>query len=110
MTVERERRLAENEALAREVNEAVKDVAEDWFDPDEQIEFRCECARATCTEPVSLTRREYESIRVAAVHFVVVAGHEEPEIELAAGRIRDYLLVEKVGAARDKAEETDPRS
>jgi hypothetical protein len=110
MSDERERRLAGNEALARDVNEVVDDVAGAWFDPDERLDFRCECARATCTGNVSLSRREYETVRAEPDRFVVLSGHEEAGIEQEVGRIRDYVLVEKRGAGRDVAVETDPRS
>jgi len=53
----------------------------------------------------------------AAVHqpahprrFVVVPGHEQPEIEDAVEVYPDYLLTEKRGAAARMAETTDPRA
>ena len=109
MAEERQRRLAENEALARDVNEVVDDVAAGWFGPDERLDFRCECARAACTEHVSLTRREYESVRSDARWFVVLPEHVDGSIEREIGRIRDYVLVEKTGVGVDVAEKRSPR-
>lgn len=107
---ERERRLAFNEALARDVNELVEEVAHGWFDADELVEFRCECVDPGCSERLRLTRAEYASVRASALTFVVVAGHVDPEIEELAGNIRDYQLLRKTGHGRDVAEATDPRA
>jgi hypothetical protein len=109
MSTERKRRLAENEALARDVNEVVDDVAATWFDADERLEFRCECALPSCAAHVSLDKREYESVRAEALRFVVVPGHEDESLERVVGAIRDYLIIEKTGAGADVARETDPR-
>jgi hypothetical protein len=110
VSAERERRLAVNEALSRDVNEVVDDVAGAWFDVDERIEFRCECSRPECAGHVSLTRREYDAVRSDAVRFVVLRGHEDAEIENEIGRIREYLLVEKRGEGAEVARRTDPRA
>jgi hypothetical protein len=105
---ERERRLALNEALFREINEAVEELSEGWFEPDEAIEFRCECAKTGCEERVLLTRNEYLEVRSRPHWFVLVPGHEEPDLERVLRALRDAYVVEKTGAGRAVAEETDP--
>jgi hypothetical protein len=107
---ERERRLALNEAIARDVNELVDDVAETWFRDEDLVDFRCECVQRHCVEPVRLTREEYTSVRDDATTFVVTPGHEDPELEEIIGHIREYPLVRKLGAGRDVAVATDPRT
>ena len=53
---EREKRLARNEALYRDVNERVSEVAEQFeTEPEMPIGFICECGAADCTEPIALT-------------------------------------------------------
>ncbi len=103
-------RLADNEALFREVNELVKEVAAEWHDPDEPIGFRCECAEADCVAKIPLRAAEYERVRSNPHWFIVVPGHENLEIERVVERIRDVLVVEKIGVGREVADETDPRS
>ena len=49
-------------------------------------------------------------MRGDALRFVVVAGHENAEIEREVGRIREYLIVEKRGAGADVARASDPRA
>ena len=71
---ERERRLAQNEALFREVNERVETLA-DQLGPDVPYEFLCECANADCTFRISLPLSVYESIRADPQQFVVLPLH-----------------------------------
>ena len=110
MADERARRLALNEALVREVNEAVERIAADWFDVDEPIEFRCECADAGCEERISLLRAEYAWVREDPARFVVAPNHEDLALERIVRELRAVRVVEKIGPGRDVAEETAPRS
>jgi hypothetical protein len=98
--------MAENEALAREVNERVGDVAAAWYGENEQLEFVCECSFDDCSARVRLRMAEYSRVRSSPQWFVVVPDHFAPEIEREIDRIGDYVLVEKIGVARDVADET----
>jgi hypothetical protein len=109
VTEDRQRRLALNEALAREVNEVVDGLAAGWFDPEEPIEFRCECVDVGCEERVPLTRDEYLGVRSNRYWFIVVPGHEALEVERVVRRAREFVVVEKLGAGRDVADETAGR-
>jgi len=108
MSEEHERRLAAREAIARDVNEVVDDVAASWYEGDERIAFRCECSH-DCGGHVELTPQEYEAVRAGSDTFVLLDGHQDPAVERVTGRIREYVLVEKTGVGRDVARETDPR-
>jgi len=62
----RDERLAGNEALFREVNERVAEVATHFIEVEtsaEQINFACECGRADCAQPITMTMVEDEAIR-----------------------------------------------
>lgn len=108
MNEEAERRLARNEALFRETNEAIE--RGQWpGDPQKLVRFRCECSRLECNEAVELTLVQYEQVRASPRRFVVVAGHQVPEIETVVGGEGDHLIVEKVEAAGATAAATDPR-
>jgi hypothetical protein len=109
---ERDKRLARNETLYREVNERVSEVAEQFeAETNTPFAFICECGAADCTEPIPLTLTEYEAIRAEPTRFAVVPGHELPEIESVIGRHLTYLVVEKrEQEAQEAARETDPRS
>jgi hypothetical protein len=110
----RDERLAGNEALFREVNERVAEVATDFVEVEtrgDQINFACECGRATCAQPITMTLAEYEAVRAEPTHFAVVPQHEQPEIEVVIERHPTYFVVEKREPdAREVARETDPRA
>jgi hypothetical protein len=100
----RARRLALNEAIARDVNDAVAEVAAHWHRPDEPIELICECSHVTCAERVTLTFDEYRAVRQNDARFVVVDDHVVDEIEQRVGRVGTATIVEKTGPARDAVE------
>jgi hypothetical protein len=109
----RDERLAGNEALFREVNERVAEVAQEFEAPPtvESIKFTCECGNATCIEQIAMTLEEYEALRAVPTHFAVVDGHVLPEIERVVERQPSYLVVEKQEEdAVEVAHETDPRT
>jgi hypothetical protein len=103
----REEQLGANEALFREVNETVAEVATKTAQP---ILFLCECADEFCAESIALTRERYGQVRAVSEHFIVTPGHFRPDVERIFEQHRDYWIVEKFGDAAEVAEETDPRS
>lgn len=102
-----EERLARNEAFFRQVNERIREIADE--PESSRQEFLCECADATCTERISLRLRDYEAIRANPARFVLVPGHVAPEIEHVVAHGSEYLVIEKVGVAGNVAAELDPR-
>jgi hypothetical protein len=106
---ERDRRIGLNEALFREVNEAVAGISE-RFD-SATFEIVCECGDSACTERIELTQKEYEAVRAEPDRFAVCPGHEIPDVERVVAVHEDYVVVEKEGpAATALAERLDPRS
>lgn len=104
-----ERRLAANEMLFRDVNEAI--LRGQW--PGEEhapTAFRCECAQPDCNALVELTAAQYEQVRSNPRWFLVLPGHERSEIETVVSEEGGYLVVEKRAGAGAMAEATDPRS
>ena len=109
-----EERVARNEALFREFNERVEDVAESLDIHSEgeslRIEFVCECGSLDCTDRIELTRGQYEAVRADPRRFVVVPGHEDPRVARAVEQHPRFLVVEKLDHAAEIAIEHDPRS
>jgi hypothetical protein len=100
-------RAARNEALFREVNERIAQIA-GRSSPDE-VGFVCECSDEHCTARIHLSLTTYEAIRSDPRRFVVAPGHEtsvERIVEQGAG----YTIVEKIGVAGRISEEADPRA
>jgi hypothetical protein len=108
---ERERRMAQNEALFREVNERVHEVAgASRDDHGSSYEYLCECSNTDCTFRIELTRSEYEAVRSDATHFVVRPDHFIPEVETVLTANDRCAVVKKIGDAGEYVEQLDPRS
>jgi hypothetical protein len=97
----REERTARNEALWREVNDRIDEVDEAMrvLPDDALLSFHCECGEASCTEMISLTPAEYQEARRDVDTFVVLPGHEHPELERPIKQTERYSLVDKLPPA-----------
>jgi hypothetical protein len=107
---ERDERAARNEAMFRRVNERLEEVNEGFQVITDKAQFVCECASIDCTEQIELTLPEYEAVRRGSTHFVIKPGHLLPDEEQVVERRRQYLVVEKIGRAGERARQLDPRS
>jgi hypothetical protein len=99
-------RLALNQVVFREVNERLLELL--GTSPG-TTEFLCECSNPECTDAVPLTLLDYERVRSRSSQFVIVPGHEIPEIEEVTSASDGYFVVRKLYGA-EYAEQTDPRS
>jgi len=102
------KRIGQNEALFREVNERIGGL-QGSLGIAGALDIVCECGTADCTERFSISRDDYIALRDNPRRFVVVPGHEASEVEVAvAVAVGDgYLVVEKTDpAAVEVAEET----
>ncbi len=106
----RQERLAQNEALFREVNERVRAIAAVHGDDDHVYEFYCECSNADCTFQLRATLAEYERVRAHGDRFLIAPSHSLPEIETVVEKHEAWWVVEKQGEPGELAEELDPRS
>ena len=110
MDEERRRRIGLNEAVFREVNERIEDVAESFQARDMLLTLVCECGDPTCVQQITLRRAEYEEVRAEPTHFAVYPGHEIPEVEDVVEKRDGYDIIRKrEGQPAEVAEETDPR-
>ena len=105
----RERRLAENEAFFREVNERIATTA-DQLGPTVPDLYLCECANADCTFRIELAAGEYEAVRADPKQFVVRPDHYTPEIETLVVKHETHWIVRKTGEEGELVEDLDPRS
>lgn len=106
---ERARRIAANESRFREINERLRGDLRALPHTDEPVEFVCECGRVDCTQPVPLTLGEYEAVRSGSLDFVVVPGHQSPDVEDVVDVRERYARVRKHPDAAPLVIETDPR-
>jgi hypothetical protein len=108
MPTDREQRIALNEAAFRIANERMLEWEERHREDLE--DYLCECADPDCHARVPMTRAEYESVRKDSLHFLIVPGHEVPDVEDVVERHERYAVVEKPTGLSAIAERTDPRT
>jgi hypothetical protein len=101
-------RLASNEAVFRDVNEAIES-GKVPAELQDKVAFCCECGELGCNDLIELTIGEYEHVRSNPRRFVIALGHQRPEIETVVESHPGYAVVEKRDEAADVAAETDPR-
>jgi hypothetical protein len=102
-----EERAGRNEVLFRQVNEHIEEVLTRFASRD--AEFVCECDNADCVELINVPLSVYEAARQNPRRFLLVAGHEQPEIETVQVVGDGYFIVEKEGRAAVLAERANPR-
>jgi hypothetical protein len=111
LTDERERRIGENEALFRSVNEKVEELGESFSTITDTFLVVCECGAQSCMEHIELQPAEYERVRRNPLHFLIKPGHEFNEVEEVIERTDRYWVIEKdSGVPAAVALKTDRRS
>ena len=94
-------RAARNEEVFRSINERIEEAAE-RHGRDVPLRLHCECGHASCFETIDLMPDVYERVSAFEHRFIVLPGHDEPEVELVVEKHDGWLVVEKVGEAREQ--------
>jgi hypothetical protein len=105
----REERIAENEAVVREINEMIQQAH--GSAPD--ISFMhivCECGYEKCNSIIALTKDEYERIRNDPRQFCVLEEHVIQDVEaIVEENDRFAIAAKRQGSPAEIAIRTDPR-
>jgi hypothetical protein len=102
---ERDERIAKNETVFRAANREIEHAEqEEGGGTHRSIEVLCECGRPGCSGLISLTIAQYNDVHTQEDRFVVVRGHENPNLEKVVEERADYLVVDKFGEAEEIAE------
>lgn len=109
MNGHRERAVAGNEAMFRDVNEAIERAAARGGVEGEVV-FLCECGDDGCAEELRLALAVYEHVRSDPTWFMVRPGHFRPDVEVIVKQNDRYWIVQKTDQAADVARETNPRT
>jgi hypothetical protein len=99
---------ARNEEVFRSVNQRIEEGAEQHR-ISTPLPFHCECCDASCVETLPVAPGEYERVLSERFRFIVIPGHEDPAVERVVAEHEDYLVVEKVGEAREQIERDHPQ-
>jgi hypothetical protein len=102
------RRTAKNEVFFRQQNEniergfeqirtmAAEDNQESFLHTgDPLIHFYCECADEDCRQRVPVKQSVYNAIHKQRDQFIIVPGHDVPDIEDVIDRQPTYYVVRK---------------
>lgn len=101
---ERLERIAKNEAVFRATNRELEAAEQEvGGGTAESLEVLCECGRQDCSGVITLTVGEYDGVHAQDDRFVVLRGHESPDIERVVEEHGDYLVVDKFGEAEEIA-------
>lgn len=107
---ERERRIGENEALFRSVNEQVSALNATLPSTVETTRIVCECGDERCIEQIQIHAAEYAELREDPTQFAVKPEHDVPDTERVVSRNDRFWVVRKdPGTAAEVARATDPR-
>jgi hypothetical protein len=101
-------RAARNEEIFRGVNERIEEGAEQ-HGVSGSLPFHCECGRASCVETIEIAVDRYAAVVRQRYQFVVIPGHQETEIERVVKIEPDFLVVEKIGEAREQIDHDHPQ-
>jgi hypothetical protein len=88
------RRLMHNEELFRQVNDARDAATAD----ESELTLVCECSDRDCTGRITMSSAEYREIRASERKFLVLPGHEIPQIERIVDDRGAFEVVEKDAA------------
>jgi len=107
MIEERIRRIGENEALYRQVNEQVRGINRGVS----EFTVLCECGTLDCMAHIDVSRNVYEETRSSSHRFIVLPGHQIDELEVVVADHGSFIVLEKTPPqARRIAEEMNPRT
>ena len=89
-------RAEKNEQAFKDYNER-RAAAEEagHVPPDEPVPFACECDDPGCAKAIELSTEDYERAVAPVDRFVVMPGHEDPEVEIVVERHAAYYVVSK---------------
>ena len=103
-------RIAHNESVFRALNESLEASLHRGRPDGDRAGFICECGDPTCDETVRVELPVYETVRADSQLFVVLPGHDTPDVEDVVCDHRDgYVVVRKHADAAEIVRRTDPR-
>jgi hypothetical protein len=87
---------ATNQTIFREMNEWTEEGNDARLGVGDRIDsYLCECSDGRCSEPILLTRPEYESVRAEPLRFAIALNHENPEIDRLVSENERFATVDK---------------
>jgi hypothetical protein len=95
---ERQVRAAQNQLMFRLLNDRIKELGDQPRSLGQELDFACECADSTCVAKIRLSALQFLAIESEENQFIVLRGHEVPEVEDVIAQRDGFLIVSKRGA------------
>jgi hypothetical protein len=89
-----DRSVAADQSAFAEANDRIRARAEEWGFRA-AVPFLCECSKLSCTETMQLSLATYRRARERSHAFIVLAGHDDPQVERIVADGAGFVLVEK---------------
>jgi ANTAR domain len=86
----RSARIVQTEVFFRSINEEIAQL-----DGKTTMRYLCECGNPACNEGIPLPPGALARLHSSPRHFVVLEGHEIPDVETVVERTDGYLIVLK---------------
>ena len=102
-------RAARNEELVRDVNRQIEEGAS-LHEISTSMPLHCECAQPGCLEKIDVDPQTYEPILGERYRFIVVPGHVQAQIEHVVEEHEAFVVVEKIGEAREQIDHDHPQA
>lgn len=93
-----------NQDLGRKINNRIRRRGP-W--QGNKICVVCECVDCDCEERIQMTVEQYQQIRKEGSVFLVVVGHQSPNVERIVGGEGKWLAIQKTGRGKRYAEKLD---
>ncbi|HKP17427.1 MAG TPA: ANTAR domain-containing protein [Gaiellaceae bacterium] len=95
MTMSREERIEQTEEFFRQVNDAIASHATRDGQP-----YMCECANPYCNATMNVTKEDLEVLHSVPGYYLVLPGHEFPDVERIVHGTPAYTIVAKNNLVR----------
>jgi hypothetical protein len=89
----REERVLQTEALFRDINEVIARTR-----GSNGSSFLCECANPFCNVTFEMSCEDLQTLHSTPGYYVILAGHEIPDLEDVVQRTNGYAIVRKRAA------------
>jgi hypothetical protein len=95
MTMPREIRILETEEFYRQINDV---IAKNGRRDDKA--YMCECANVYCNVSMDVSTEDIEVLHSVPGYYIILPGHEIPDVEHVVSTTEKYAIVVKDGASR----------
>ena len=95
MSMPRETRIIETEEFYRQINDL---MTRNGTRADGR--YMCECANPYCNVTMDVTAEDIDVLHSLPGHYVILPGHEIPDVEHVVHATATYTIVQKNGVAR----------